>query len=102
MPDKSINQNGTTRQGAGPQLVQKPTKKGSASAATAMNQHIKAAVIRLTVDSPLEFRTFRNIAKYAGTREDQAIAVLREYVRDLRAQVPPQPPRTPTPIRRAA
>ena len=94
--------NGQKAKAVGPQLVANTKKRvGPSSQATGMNRHIKAAVIRLVVDSPMEFRDFGYIAKYAGTREDKAIAVVRDYIRDLRAQVP-TPPRTPSPILRRA
>jgi hypothetical protein len=101
-PDKKNAAKEPAREAAGLQLVHRKVKRvGPASAATGMNQHIKAAVIRLTVDSPLQIRDFSYVAKYAGTKEEKALDVLRDYIRDLRAQLP-TPPRNPAMIRRAA
>lgn len=85
--------------GLGLHVVGKPQKKHTNSATT-LNRHIKAAVIRLAFDSCLDISRFANIAKYAGIREDIALNVIREYVRDLRAGSPPSSPAGQ--IRRAA
>jgi hypothetical protein len=77
-------------------------KRKHVSASSGLNRHIKAAIIRLTFDSCLDIKRFANIAKYAGTREEVALSVLREYVRDLRAGGGLTPPSGPANIRRAA
>jgi hypothetical protein len=93
---------GERKKGPGLQVIDGRKKRvGPASRATAMNQHIKEAVIRLVAHSPIEFRDFGYVAKYAGTREDLAIAVVRDHIRELEARVP-TPPRTPAPVRRLA
>jgi hypothetical protein len=89
------------REALRPQLVHSTAKRKPVSAATAMNRHIRAAVIRLVAHSPFEFKRFANVARYAGTREDLAIAVLGEHIRELEARISTPPPQPPT-LRRVA
>jgi hypothetical protein len=68
-----------------PKATKTKTARRVTSPATAINQHIAAAVIRLTVDSCLESSKFSRICRYAGTSESKGLAVLRQYILDLRA-----------------
>lgn len=84
----------------GLQVIQGGANRGQVvSSATAMNRHIKAAVIRLTFDSLLDIRSMEKIARYAGTSECKALDTVREYVYDLRALASDTPPNNGGPMR---
>lgn len=79
------------------QVIEGGKKKAATGPATAMNQHIKACVIRLAAHSDLNLTTLRQIARIAGTTEPQAFDILISYIRDLEFRTLP-----PAGARRAA
>jgi hypothetical protein len=77
--------------------------------AVGMNRGVRESVLRVALDSDIdEVPTLRKAANRAGVRESQALAVLRQHVRDLRLQVIElksliqPPPHGPAGMRRAA
>jgi hypothetical protein len=55
---------------------------------TGMNQGVRASVLRVALDSDIdEVPTMRKAANRAGVNEPQALAVVRQYVYDLRTQI---------------
>jgi hypothetical protein len=77
--------------------------------ATGMNLGVRASVIRVAIDSDMdEVPTMRKAANRAGVKEPQAMAVVRQYVQDLRLQIfelksrIQPPPSGPAGMRRAA
>jgi hypothetical protein len=69
---------------------------------TALNQGVRASVVRIVLDSELEVPTLRKAANIAGVSEPLVLDVLRDYVYDLRARLLPRPPSGPAAMRRAA
>lgn len=92
--------NTKTKKGALPQIIGGARKK-PVSQATAVNQYVRSAVIRLTCDSCLKFKDFGRLAKYAGCNEPTAIAIIAETIRTLR-QYQPHDPGPGAPLKRAA
>lgn len=97
---KAAGQTKNTKTGTGAKVatlqIVASTPKKAVSRATACNQYTRESVLRLLVDSPFEFQDFSRLAKYAGTREPIAIAIVRDYIRAIR------PPSGPATLRRAA
>lgn len=71
-------------------------------AATTINQGIRDSVIRLLCDSELKIGSLRKAANLAGTSEGKALAIVRNYIYDLRIMATPEPPRPAGPAKRAA
>lgn len=69
-----------------------------------INQGIRDSVIRLLFDSELEIGSLRKAASLAGTSEGKALAIVRNYVYDMRIMSKPEPPPSSParPLRRAA